>query len=658
MFILPALTLALCAFPANAQPKNPNNDAIHALERLSKSSAAATFLQAPVDTADTWDSLHLSIRLTIPALPADSAAMDVFQTVRSLATQQQYAFNLGPASVQSLEIDGSEASWSRQEDEIVAVLPAQANVGDTVHVRTVYRVPVRSNNYAGGLVYDLPSDVLYTHGEPYTTRWWVSCRDFPGDKVTSDVTTELPQAYRVLSNGSLELDSLETDGLRITRWESRDPISTYLISFAAHPYTVIDGGTAGQNGAEIHYWVYPDKQQKQEFDFSRTPEMIGVFETLFGPYPFNKYDQAVAPIFNGGGAMENQTATTFGDGLVGDGTRRYETVVAHELAHQWWGDHVSPKTFASIWLNEGFASYGEVLWAEHLGPDTMASVLAAQQHSYFREDGSGIRVPLHDPPVKDLFSSTVYDKGSHVLHMLRYLVGDSLFFEGFRTYGETYAYGNAETADFQSVMETVSGRDLSDFFNQWVYGVGYPIYAFSRFEVTESGPGWTASVQLNQTQSQAPLFTIPLPLEFSGVAGDTLVRVPVAATAEQVLSVSGLRFPPNHVEFDPEGWILARYNLSSIGGPATVSTFQLSPAWPNPFNRDLHFDLVLHRPSHLTIDVCNILGQNVAVIADGGYQPGLHGWIWRASPEQSSGVYLLRIQAEDQRAFRKVTLLR
>ncbi|MFH0883237.1 MAG: M1 family aminopeptidase [bacterium] len=658
VFILIALTIPVPSIIA--RPEQPDSSLRPAAERLAKSAQLAMLPEiSQQDSLHPWDELHLDIHLSVSILPADSAEMEVVQVATPLSPgQQEYLFNLGPSSVRSLEVNGAGASWVANGDEITVQLPTPAEAGDTVRIRTAYRVPIHSNNYAGGLVYDFSSDVLYTHGEPYTTRWWVSCHDFPGDKVTSTVTTVLPPAYRVLSNGALELDSLGSDGLRITTWNNDDPISTYLISIAAHPYAVIDAGVAGIDDVEVHYWVYPNKEAAQTFDFGRTPEMIDFFESRFGPYPFNKYDQAVAPIFNGNGAMENQTATTFGQNIVGNGTRRFEGVVAHELAHQWWGDHVSPKTFSSIWLNEGFASYGEVLWAEHLGADTMVSVLASQQTSYFHEVGEGVRIALDDPPEKYLFSSTVYDKGSRVLHMLRYLIGDSLFFEGLQQYGQAFAYGNAETADFQNAMEIASGKDLSDFFDEWVRQAGYPVYAFSRFDVEESASGWTASVQLNQTQTKTPFYTLPLPLQFTDADEDTLVRVPVQALAEQVLSVSGLPFRPLRLEFDPEGWVLARYNLSSIGGPSTVATFDLSPAWPNPFNRETHVDLVLYRPSHLTVEVFNILGQSVDVLANGGYQPGLHRFVWRAADGRSSGVYLLRVESVDQQTSRRVVLLR
>ena len=651
----------LCAVPLSAAPSDrafvPDAASI---ERQSK---AALLIVKPVamqeDTLHPWDQLHLDIHLRITSIPADSADMVVTQTVIPLSDgQQAYVFNLGPASVISLTVDGIASAWNRADDEITVQLPSTANVGDTISIRTGYRIPIRSNNYAGGLVYGSGADVLYSHGEPYTTRWWVACYDYPGDKVTSTVTAMLPEAYRVLSNGFLVTDSVRIGGLRTVVWNNPDPISTYLISVAAHPYTIVDAGVAGVNDAEVHYWVYPGQANAQAFDFGRTPQMIEQFESKFGPYPFNKYDQAVAPIFDGNGAMENQTATTFGFHLVGNGARLYEGVVAHELAHQWWGDMLSPKTFASVWLNEGFASYGEVVWAESLGGDTMASVLQGQLASFLHAEGQGENIALHDPPDKYLFSATVYDKGSRVLHMLRYLVGDSLFFEGLRQYGVAFAYGNVETSDFQTIMETVSGVDLADFFNQWVYQPGYPIYAFSRFTVEEVGGGWTASVQLNQTQNKAPYYSLPLPLKFEDAFQDTVVRVPVQALAEQELNVENLSFKPDRIVFDPDGWILSRYNLSSIGGQATVNSYSLGNAWPNPFNGETHINLVLNRPVVLKVEVFNLLGRRVLTLADGYYQPGLHKLVWQAPEHLSSGVYFIRANADNEQTSRKIVLLK
>lgn len=601
---------------------------------------------------------YLEYQFTVSSLPIDSITMVVtHRVVVDSSAIDQYRFHLADARMLRLQIDGDDRPYQREGDIIAVDLASQVASGGRFDMTVRYKIEVRSPGTYSGMQYSPGQDVLFTNGEPFDTRLWLACWDYPDAKIDTVVSrVTLPDPYKVLSNGEL-LSNEGTSSARTWVWRSTDPISSYLISIAAHPYAVHHDREAGVNQTPVAYWVYPEDSTDQVYDYGRTPEMIELFEQLFGDYPFNKYDQASAPIFNGGGAMEHQTATTYGSSLVGDGTRRYERIVAHELAHQWWGDYVGPRDFRNIWLNEGFASYSEILWSGSVDSSAMQSLLWTQASRYFSEDGSGARFPLYDPPEGYLFSATVYVKGSRVLHMLRWELGDSLFFKGMREYARTFAYGSATTQEFQQVMEDVSGRSLETFFQQWVYSAGYPIVAFSDITFNGSGNAYWASIRVNQTQLDAPLFEFDLPLEFRSSSGDTTLIVPIDAVREQMLNLGPMPFKPGEIVVDPEDWILLRSNLGTLTEGPLPQLFTLSSVYPNPTNSAVRSRISVHRPGTVEVGVFNLLGQQVAMLQV-IRKPGVYLIQWTPDPGTASGMYLLRAASGGEIQTRKLLLVR
>jgi aminopeptidase N len=219
------------------------------------------------------------------------------------------------------------------------------------------------------------------------------------------------------------------------------------------------------------YYVFREDSALAAYDFANVPHMMDAFNYYFGPYPFEKYGMvAVTPFAYGG--MDHQTMTTINRSWI-NGTRANEFGIAHELAHQWWGDMVTMSDFRHIWLNEGFATYAEALFTEYFyGQNTYAPRIQWYQDYYFIYDEYYGRFPLFDPVA--IFNAAEYFKGALVLHMLRGMMGDEAFFNGLRQYGQLYRYGNASTEDFRAVMEDVSGLSLFTFFHQWIYEPGYP----------------------------------------------------------------------------------------------------------------------------------------------------------------------------------------
>lgn len=391
--------------------------------------------------------------------------------------------------------------------------------------------------------------IIWSLDEPMGARQWFPCYDVPSDKATVKMHITVADDMIVASNGDFIGVVSNPDQTKTYTWEENYPISTYLISITATNYeTFSDVYTTGSETMEVLFYAYPEHLTQAIEDFSVTVPMIEFFADVFGEYPFldEKYGMAEIP---GNASMEHQTCTSLASRLV-TGTHQYDYIIAHELAHQWWGDLVTLTDWADIWLNEGFATYSDALWIENLyGFEGLKSRMGAFKDIYFNYH-EGEDHPIYDPPAGHLFCVIEYEKAAWVLHMLRYVVGDVNFWRILREYAGLYAYSNASTEDFRAVCEQIHGGELGWFFDQWIYGVGYPTYQF----------GWGYSSQnevrviINQVQEDFPLFRMPVELAFVLPSG----------TVRKVVWVEGANnrfqfdFPekPLQVLFDPDSWIL------------------------------------------------------------------------------------------------------
>lgn len=618
------------------------------------------------DSSHSYDALHLSILLEPDLNQRVLSAEVIMEALSEEENLTSVDIHLEFATITSVLADDADAEYTYENGVVTVTLPSAAGVGEEFMVSISYTVPFRSNgDYDGGFYFSSLSDVVYTFGEPYGTRRWLACYDLPFDKVTHSMSVILPEAYKVASNGEFATRIDLGDGLFQTTYHNNDPISTYLIAISASPYTFVEDDPAGINDTEIAYWVYPDDEADMTYDFGRTGEMLELFESQFGDYPFAKYEQAVAPIFGGWGAMEHQGCTTYGSRLVGDGNRQFEGIVAHELGHQWFGDWIGPVDFRNIWLNEGFATYTEFLWSEYQSDGALQNNIYNKRQSYFSEDNS-FRFPIYDPPydpengIDMLFSSTVYDKGGLILHMLRWVMGDEDFFAGLQLYGENHAYGSANTEELQEDLETASGMDLTSFFDEWIYGQGFPVYQIGEMNAWEDDElGNSVSLTINQIQDNAPLFSTPLPVWFRAGVQDTLVRVEVEAIDSQVVTIHNLDFLPSTFTFDPAMTILCHYSLLSVDEqPGMPSTFIVTQPWPNPFNAATNLRVTLTHPAPVRMQIFDLLGRQVGMVEQGLLSAGEHTINWAPGSELSSGLYLLKLKVGQEQTIRRATLVK
>ncbi|MCX7650787.1 MAG: M1 family aminopeptidase [Flavobacteriales bacterium] len=393
--------------------------------------------------------------------------------------------------------------------------------------------------------------VVWTLSQPYAAFHWWPCKQSLNDKIDSvDVVIITADSLRAGSNGVL-LAQNNLPGNRIAwHWKHRYPISYYLISAAVAryvPYTVVANPVNGPAIPILNY-VYDNPQTLPYWMnmIDRTADYLELFSELYGPYPFpqEKYGHCMAPL---GGGMEHQTMTTqgtFGFGLT-----------THELAHQWFGNYVTCASWRDIWVNEGFATYSTSLSYQNLDTAWVDDDLNGLESAVISEPGGSVYVDDTTDVARIFSGRLTYYKGAFIIHTLRWLIhNDVLFFGGLQHYLQKFAYRNATGADFRDAMEEFTGLDLDEFFDQWYYGEGYPIYSL---EWDHSNGLFIG--KLNQTVSMpsvTPYFSVPVPVYVRTASGDTLVRVtPAGSTTLFSFPLSGM---PLEVEVDKPNWIAAR----------------------------------------------------------------------------------------------------
>ena len=468
--------------------------------------------------------------------------------IRSQSTLNKITLHLSDnMNVTGITQDLTPVSFSHQND-LLDIYPLQTLDPDEKLTVTI--------SYSGfpqsglNFTYHGEDPIIWSLDEPNGAREWFPCYDVPSDKATVKMFITVADSMIVASNGDLIDVKSNPDQTKTYTWEENYPISTYLISIAATNYeTFSDVYTSGLETMEVFYYVYPEHLTQAIEDFSVTVPMMEFYADVFGEYPFleEKYGMAVIP---GNSSMEHQTCTSLSSRLV-TGTHQYDYILAHELAHQWWGDLVTLTDWADIWLNEGFATYSDALWVENLyGLEGLKSRMADFKYQYMiRHEGEDH--PLYDPPLGHLFCEIEYEKGAWVLHMLRFVVGDDNFWQILKEYAQLYAYSNASTEDFQAVCEQIFGADLGWFFDQWIYEAGYPVYQF----------GWGFSDQnkirivIHQIQEEFPLFKMPVELEFILPSGS--IKKVVWVEEEKNVFEFDFQERPLNVLFDPDSWILS-----------------------------------------------------------------------------------------------------
>jgi aminopeptidase N len=487
--------------------------------------------------------------------------------------------------------------------------------------------------------------VIWTLSEPYGSRDWWPCKNGLDDKADSiDIFVTTPAIYKAASNGLLQSEILINGGTKkIAYWKHRYPIASYLVCFAVTNYSVFNNTVQlGAVSLPMQTYCYPESLVAFQTNTPLVLNALQLFNNLFGEYPFIKEKYGHVQ-FSWGGGMEHQTATF----VVNAG----EGLMAHELAHQWFGDKITCASWEDIWLNEGFATQLASIYMETKYP---ASTISNRKNEIdFITSQPGGSVKVNDTTnVGRIFDGRLsYSKGSHLLYMLRWILGDSVFFNAVRQYAKdpNVSYGFATTAYLKKILEQVSATDLTTFFKEWYEGQGYPTY---NVEWTPMGSSYV-KIKMNQITSHPSVnfFELPVALNFKNATQQKTIVLDNKTNGE--IFIRNIGFVPDTVLIDPEYWLITRNNTSRKVADA-ISGQNIVQVFPNPIQNQFYVYLRNFSSSTATIILYNAAGQQLhsdrISISNGS------GFTEIAPQYLAPGEYIINVVTDNGQSFVKKLL--
>ena len=521
-----------------------------------------------VDSTHSFDALAYNVDFRIfPDLEYLEATVEMTLAVEETLSTIDY--HLHAFVVDSVLLNGVPVEFSRDGDLLLVDPGYTCYPGEELILETSYQGEPQLTPGMGSLGMHFGS-TIYTVSDPWGTRNWIACYDEPFDKALFSLRAVVPQPWVVASNGTLMSTEEFGDSLVAYQYEHTYPVSTYLMTLTASQYTTWQDEV---DGTPLNYWVYPYHFSAAQEDFSTVPQMFTFFQDTFGEYPFECYGMSEAPIYGGMGAMEHQSCTTLGHGLI-TGQHTYEMIVAHELSHMWWGDALTHVTFAEMWLHEGFATYCEALYYQFISggdDEALFDYMEAVRSTYlsWQAGHPSQPLPIYDPPLEYLFSALTYEKAACVLQTLRTYIGDDAFLQGLRDWYTAFQYGNICTADFRDVMENASGEELGPFMEQWIYSPGYPAFEYLATSYPLPGDSTLISLSVSQTSMFDNLFTPRVPVSTTTSEGVFEELVQITGAADHYL----FRLPGDFIdlEFNSHHQVLAtEQEISGVDGPLLV----------------------------------------------------------------------------------------
>jgi hypothetical protein len=470
--------------------------------------------------------------------------------------------------VEEVLVNGSSTEFTH-EDDIITIDLGLIEEGELFQTSVTYagHPELSSGTYVLGMFFN--PNAIYTLSVPYAGRYWWPSYDYPHDKAIVDFEITIRDDWLVACNG-IRTDIIDNgDGTKTHIWEGENPIATYLVSLTAANYEEF---FQDFEGIPIHNFVSPAQHNNALVDFENVPLMMQIFSDRYGFYPFEKYGHAVTSITTFL-AMEHQTISTLSSSLI-TGTQSGEYVIAHELAHQWFGNCVTPYSWTDVWLSESFATYSEAVYAEAKeGYEYMTDYVKTSFHNqYISWSNSAGPRTIYDPPFHEYFAPYVYTKGASVLHMLRLEVGEENFWNILQTYFDTYYNDNAETGDFIDICEQVSGMELQQFFEQWIFSDGLPSLEYTFFTNNSSdNPELITAIKTTSNSETDFYMKLPVKMISEGLTDSASVIAEPDIPALTTIQLSASEFEA--FEIDPDNWTIKR--MISYHEPAIELAYQL-----------------------------------------------------------------------------------
>jgi aminopeptidase N len=635
-----------------------------------------TRYEISLQVSDVVDSLYGLVKMHLTALaPLDQIDLDLFSE---------------GIQVEETAVEGNSANFTHSNETLTVPLPTTLAVGDSTTISVRYRGKPISFGLMGFELAQfnrgtfLGKPVIQTLSEPKSARSWWPCHDTPYDAATFSVHITCPDSLMVVVPGTDRSRIVETPlpgGLKRTDVEMSTPIPAYLFSLAISDYDfysdtaqVTDYATGQPMQMPVEYYIAKpeipgavDWLGESKFAWGMTPELVEYFDSIFGPYPFAKQRYGMA-MFKWGGGMEHATCSSMSQNYVTTalsaitGGPLWEWVVAHELAHQWFGDCVRVERWGEVWLNEGFASYCEVLWMEHR---YSLEVGRKFRQLRFYDYIDSFNHPMVDPPVAELFGAVSYKKGAMVLHMLREVfeerfpgMGREKLLQTMREYltDPSLRFSHVTSSDFQAHAETVYGGPLDWFFEPWLH----------RAEVCHLQTRWLPEgndLLLTLNQDPGNFFRLPVPVRVYTAEGDSSDYWvwTEQAREDETLSVgaevAAIKVDPN------EDFLIYRDTAPVSSTPGGIS-FEVGR--PNPYivSSGLLFTVpaFAQREASMSVTLYDVAGRKLRVLRSGAVSPGPVTLSWdgrdRDGSPVSSGLYFLRIETDAGSKSQRVVLVR
>ena len=627
-----------------------------AMSQESLSSLKETLTLGPTHT---YDVLSYTMNLNIynsffSPYPKNFAA----KTIILIKVDSTLNFIKLNADNSSLTIDSvrlAGVSFTHAGNVLTVQLNRSYNPGEQLQVKVCYR----HNNISDG-AFNANGGHVFTDAEPEGARHWFPCWDKPSDKAMLDITVKVPATARCGSNGAL-VDSIISGDTLTYHWSSDQSIATYLMVLSAkvnYKLDIVYWHKPSNPADSIPLRFYYNAGENPFYIESILPDMTTYFSQNFIEHPFQKNGFATLNNDFAWGGMENQTLTSLCPGCW------YESIVSHEYAHQWFGDMITCATWADIWLNEGFATWTEAFWIEKTGGYSGYLNEIQSDASYYIDNNPGWAISVPDwanntPPLGILFNFAItYEKGACALHQVRYLLGDTLFFQMMQAYcaDTNLKFKSATIADFNAKVNEVSGANYDWYFTDWIFQPNHPVYQ-NKYNFEDLGTGqWNVNFKASQVQITTAFFQMVLNFRvvFADLT-DTTFRV-MNDVNNQVFTWTFDK-QPTQFYFDPSNEIVLKQGSTVLGvtNLEKLEGFHLYQNIPNPVANTTKIVYELQNDCNVHLDIMDISGKIIASPVDEKAVQGKH-WVDVDCSIFAPGIYYYTMQAGDYRQTRKMII--
>ncbi len=606
---------------------------------------AANFYLPRAESLHSFDVLKYQLDVTVPMTSRSLQGINQIKCRSNTNGLNFVTLHSYTLIIDTVKVNNINATYTTANETLHINLPQPCNSGDSFNLYIRYHGSWSVTSSQTGFCYwpknynsNTYHSIAYTLGEPWDARRWMPCYDEPFDKADQGciIKVTAPDSFVVCANGQLVNIVNNPNNTKTWTYEEFIPITTYLMHFGVSRFAKWSQWYHDPDGdsVEIRHFIWPQDSAQSRIAFQHMPDAMYLFDSLYGDYPFDRYGQdAVYPFAWGG--MEHQTQTTIHRNWVLNSS---ENGMAHELSHQWWGDMVTCVDFRNIWLNEGFATYSDANYNWYrFGYNNFITTMKNRAQDYFTADAQS-RYPIYNPPSNQLFNwGHTYCKASWVVHMLRYL-NPNQFFSALSVYRDSFEYGCANTEDLKSVLSQVYGTDLTWFFDEWVYGQGYPIY--NVYWICEpSGSNYLVKINIYQTQTNAPaVFHIPVQIKLFIASTDTLLNIAITGSPTHVECL--ISQSVDSIRFDPNTWILCKsYIYTGIKEISSANPESRIILYSNPM-REFRFGYSVEQNAEVNFMIYDAIGRLIKQCTLGKKPAGNYTISFNDIP---AGIYFIKM---------------